>query len=364
MPPATLFRYITTQMILAVLVMFVVLTSLVIFVDLVESLRFVDKHQGGDLWFAVSLSLLRTPSVIQTMLPFVFLFGAIWLFHELNRRAELAVMRSAGLSVWRLLAPAALVAVLVGALVITVADPLSTHFLSQSEKMRDKLTGGTSSVVRIFGDGIWLRQRDANHVLLINAKSYDVARAALSHVVVWRLDENAAFVERIDAPEAVLSGRTIELKQARIKGAADRLDRRSPIYAVATELTPADLGERVESPETLSLWRLPKFIALAEVAGLPTTRYSIRLHDLCSTPLKLVAMVLIAAMFSLRPVRSGAVIQLFLLAVVAGFLLYMLSEISTALGESGTAPVTLAAWAPAVIATLAAVTGLLHLEEG
>jgi lipopolysaccharide export system permease protein len=75
-------------------------------------------------------------------------------------------------------------------------------------------------------------------------------------------------------------------------------------------------------------------------------------------------MILIAAMFSLRPVRSGGAAQLLLFAVVAGFLLYVLSEISTALGESGVVPVALAAWAPAVVATLAAVTGLLHLEEG
>lgn len=364
MPPATLFRYIAFRTIFAVAAIFAVLAALIILVDLVESLRFIDKFPGGDFGFAVAVTLLRAPSVVQTMLPFVFLFGSIWLFSELNRRAEIAVMRSAGLSVWRLLGPAAFVAVITGFLAITIVDPASTQFLAQSEKMKDSLRGAASSIVRVFGDGIWLRQRDAGNVLLINARGYDPDRAVLTRVVMWRLDQNSAFLERIDAPEAALSGRTIELYKARIKSPEDTLDHKTPIYAIPTNLTPADLRERVDAPETLSLWKLPRFMLLAEAAGLPTTRYNIRFHDLCSTPLKLLAMVLIAAMFSLRPVRSGGALKLLLFAVAAGFLLYVISELATALGESGIAPVALAAWAPAIAVTLAAITGLLHLEEG
>ena len=181
---------------------------------------------------------------------------------------------------------------------------------------------------------------------------------------MWRNDNESAFLERVDAPEAQVLGRTIEFRKARIKEAGERLDHRMPAYSIPTTLQLSDLKERLESPETLSLWRLPKFILLAEAAGVPTAPYNIRFHDLCSTPLKLLAMVLIAALFSLRPVRSGGGFHLFLIAVGAGFGLYIISEISTALAESGTAPIALAAWTPAIVAALIAVTGLLQFEDG
>lgn len=364
MPPITLFRYISLRTIFAVGALFTILLTLILLIDLIENLRFADKFPGAGFGFAISTTLLRAPSLAQAMLPFVFLFASIWLFTQLNRRAEIAVMRSAGLSVWRLIGPAAFVAAVVGFFVITIADPAASHMRAESERMKDAVRGKTSSLVRVFGDGIWLRQHDADSLLLINARSFDAERAALSEVVMWRLDRNSNFIERIDAPEAVLSGRTIELYKARIKGANDQLDHRTPVYAIPTSLTPADLGERIESPETLSIWRLPKFILLAEAAGLPTESYNIRFHDLCSTPLKLIAMVLIAAMFSLRPVRAGGGLKLFLYAIGAGFLLYIVSEISTALGESALAPIALAAWTPALVAALAAVSGLLYLEDG
>lgn len=362
MPPVTLFLYIAGRMIAALFGLLFALSAIVLLADLVENLRFAGKA-GADFGFALQLTLLRTPAIAQTLLPFIFLFAAIWMFRELNRRSELAVMRSAGLSVWRLVGPAAFLAALGGFLVIVAVDPLSARMMAASEKMKNDIRGKKSSVVQVFGDGIWLRQRDAVETLLINAASVD-ENGALRKVTIWRLSHDAAFEERVDAPVAQLAGRTIELKDARMNTAGSKVTQRTPLYAVPTALTLTALRENVPLPETMSIWDLPRYMILAESVGLPTTRYNIRFHDLCSTPLKLTAMVLIAALFSLGPVRTGGALRLLIAAVGSGFSLYILSELSTALGESGTVPEALAAWTPALVATIAAVSLLMRLEEG
>ncbi len=362
MPPITLFRYIIERTMIAVAALFAGLASMVLLVDLLENLRFAGKV-GQNFAYATELTLLRTPSMTQAMLPFVFLFGALWMFSQLNRRSELAVMRSAGLSIWRLIGPAAFLAAVTGFIAIVFIDPMSSRMMAYADKMKLETRGQRSSLVRVFGDGIWLRQRDADELLLINAGSFDAERGALERVTIWRLSSDAAFKERIDAPEATLSGRTIELKDARMKAVGDRFSQRTPLYSVPTKLTLADLRESVPSPESMSIWDLPRFILLAEAAGLPTIRYNIRFHDLCSTPLKLTAMVLIAAIFSLGPMRSGGTPRLILAAVGCGFLLYILSEVSTALGESGIAPAPLAAWTPALVASIVALSLLIRHEE-
>lgn len=363
-PPATLFRYMATRSLIAIGGLLLILVCLILLIDLIENLRFVGKTPGAGFGLALGLTLLRAPSLAQALFPFVFLFGSIWMFHQLNKRSELSVMRSAGLSVWRLLGPAALIAALTGLFIITIVDPVSSRMLSYAEALKLQKRGGESSLVKIFSDGIWLRQKSENAHVIINAETHDEDAGALNAVTVWRFTPDNRFVERIDARNAVLSDDTMQLNDALITAIDDNTPRRAPVYAIPTALTSADLGERVQSPETVSLWRLPKFVALAETAGLPTVRYQIRFHDLCSTPLKLMAMVLIAAAFSMRPVRLGGQLKLVLFSIGAGFALYMLSEISTALGESEIAPVALAAWAPALIASLIAISALLHVEEG
>ena len=362
MPPITLFRYMAGRMLTAVAGLFLALSAVVLLADLVENLRFAGKA-GGDFAFALQLTLLRTPAIAQTLLPFIFLFASIWMFTQLNRRSELAVMRSAGLSVWRLVGPAAFIAAVAGFFVIVAIDPLSARMMAFGETMKNEIRGKTSSVVRVFGDGIWLRQRDAQETLLINATSLDAVKGSLQNVTIWRLSADSAFEERIDAPEAQLSGRTIELKDARMKTAGSQVTQRTPLYSVPTALTLSALRENAPNPETMSIWDLPRFMVLAESVGLPTTRYNIRFHDLCSTPLKLTAMVLIAALFSLGPMRSGGALRLLIAAVGSGFALYILAELSTAMGESGTAPEALAAWTPAIIAAMVSVSLLTRLEE-
>ncbi len=364
MPPGTLFRYIAGRTLTAIGALFAILSALVLLVDFIENLRFASKVPDGGFAMAASMTFLRAPSLTQLLIPFVFLFASIWMFFQLNKRSEISVMRSAGLSVWRLLAPAALIAALSGVVIITTLDPLSSNLYAQAESLKQRKQDSEHNLVQIFGDGIWLRQRNADGQLIINASNYDDERAALERVTLWRFNTESELLERIDAAEAFLSGRTLELHDASLRSPESEQSTYTPIYAVRTSLSAANLRERVAPPETLSIWQLPRFILLAEAAGLPTVRYNMRFHDLCSTPLKLLAMVLIAAACSMRPVRSGGAMRLGIVSVGAGFALYILSEVSAAMGESGFAPEALAAWIPALVASLAAVTALLHYEDG
>ncbi len=118
------------------------------------------------------------------------------------------------------------------------------------------------------------------------------------------------------------------------------------------------------SPHAVSFWELPRFIKVAEAAGFSARAHRVRWHSLLSTPFMLAAMVFLAATFSLRLTRLGGVPQLAVAGILAGFLLYFLSDLSSALGLSGRLPPPLAAWVPTLVALLIGLTMLLHLEDG
>jgi lipopolysaccharide export system permease protein len=85
---------------------------------------------------------------------------------------------------------------------------------------------------------------------------------------------------------------------------------------------------------------------------------------LLARPFLLCAMVLVAATFSLRMQRRGGATLMIVGGVVAGFLLYFLSDIIFALGLSAKVPVTLAAWTPTGVSLIFGTSMLLHLEDG
>ena len=131
-----------------------------------------------------------------------------------------------------------------------------------------------------------------------------------------------------------------------------------------TQLTGAKILDSFASPATISFWSLPGFIELLEKAGFSAQRHRLQWHRLLAVPLLFAAMVLLSAGFSLRHSRRGHVGLIMVLGMLAGFLLYFLSNFVHALGLSGKIPVILAGWAPAGISLMLGTTMLLHLEDG
>ena len=83
------------------------------------------------------------------------------------------------------------------------------------------------------------------------------------------------------------------------------------------------------------------------------------------SPFLLCAMVLVAAVFSLRPNnRRGGIMFLIVGGISTGFVVYFLSQLVYAFGINGYIPVAMAVWTPALIVSMISVSVLLHLEDG
>ncbi|MEG0820055.1 MAG: LptF/LptG family permease, partial [Brevundimonas sp.] len=85
-------RYVLAQQLRALAVALAIISALVMLIDFVEVSR--GLNSSGELSSAriFGLVLLKSPSVIIQLLPFVFLFGTLAAFVGLNRRSELIAM--------------------------------------------------------------------------------------------------------------------------------------------------------------------------------------------------------------------------------------------------------------------------------
>ena len=135
-------------------------------------------------------------------------------------------------------------------------------------------------------------------------------------------------------------------------------------HRIATDLTVDNINDSFAPPETLSFWSMPRFIAVLEAAGFSALRHRIHWQSRLAQPLLLCAMVILAATFSLGHVRRGGTMLIASIGITAGFLLFFMSDVVRALGASGSVPVFLAAWSPAVISGLLGIAVLFHLEDG
>ena len=106
----------------AVLLVFAGIFALVTLVDYIELMRRTGDIPNVSAVLVAKTSFYRVPQVVERILPFCILIGAMSCYLNLSRGLELVVARSAGLSAWQFIAPALLVAKL--------AKPLAPVWLS------------------------------------------------------------------------------------------------------------------------------------------------------------------------------------------------------------------------------------------
>ena len=173
-------RYVLVQQLKSLGVALAVISALVMLIDFVEVSRGVGSAQDLSAVRIFGLVLLKSPSVIVQLMPFVFLFGTLSAFISLNRRSELIAMRAAGVSAWRFVLPAAGMAFVLGVLTVTVLGPMASAGDGLWQRERARISGTAPG-----GDpkeAIWLREGDDQRQMIIRAGQQDRANARLLNV--------------------------------------------------------------------------------------------------------------------------------------------------------------------------------------
>ena len=200
---------------------------------------------------------------------------------------------------------------------------------------------------------------------ILHAQSVSLKDDLLSaqDVSIFRLSGDDRLLIRVEAAGAVLTPGAWQLRGARTM-TPDHMPEQVGNMRIATDLTVGRVQDSFASPDTLSVWALPDFIALLERSGFSAIRHRLHFQTLLALPLLAGTMALVSAGFSMRQTRRGGVAKMIASGVAAGFMLFVVSKVTEEFGQSGALPAVLAAWAPAMAGLLLAVSLLLHLEDG
>lgn len=358
----TLFRYISLMFSRNILMMLAIILGLVFIIDALELMR--RGANQGDVPFTAILGMagLKLADIGQRIIPFSVMFAGIYTCWRLNKTSELVVIRAAGLSAWQFLGPMLAAAFAFGILATTILNPLSAGMIAKYNRLESIYLNKSDNIVTIARTGIWLKQPAEGGYALFHAGSFDQRDWRFSRIIIFFFDQNDGFIKRIDADSADLKDGYWQIYNAVTNepGAMIVEDRQR----LPTNLTASKLQESFSNPDTVSFWKMNDYLRVMAQAGFPTSALEIHFQSLLARPLMLVAMVLLAAAFSLRPSRFGGQGLLIALGVGAGFFIFFMESMLHAFGISEKIPAVLAAWTPALVSLLLGATALLHLEDG
>ena len=262
---------------------------------------------------------------------------------------------------------------MIGVVNVTLVNPFSSKMYEIYENLNFRFKVRDMNTVLFSDKGLWTRESLENgNIMVIQAKalfknqtSKNTNNLLLQEVSVMELDPSSRITKSTEAFVAILNDKhELTLKDVQIFELGKNVQQAGSI-TYHTQLTPNRIKETFANPEAISFWNLPGTIDFYRRSGFTVVKHHMHYLSLIASPFLLMAMVLVAAIFALRPNnRRGGVLYLIISGIITGFVVYFMSQVIYAFGLSGYLPEIMAVWAPTLITASLSITILIQQEEG
>jgi lipopolysaccharide export system permease protein len=257
---------------------------------------------------------------------------------------------------------------LVGAINVAFVNPISARLYELHETIKYRFATRNPQAMLFSSKGLWIREAAQDgKVLVIQAKGLRQEaheKLSMRDISILEMDRNSQILRRVEALVGELKGHVFKLRGVKVFESGQKTTDLDEI-SYNTTIDLQRIRENFIDPDAISVWDLPDTIHFYESSGFSAVRHKMRYLSLLVSPFLLVAMVLIASLFALKPnMRQGGVIFMIVAGIVTGFVVYFTSQLVYAFGINGYIPVWFAVWSPSLVVMLLAVTAMIHREEG
>lgn len=330
--------------------------GLIVLAEALDTWRFNNVAESFGMPWAIVMVLASGARWTIKTLPVTVLLGAIIGFIDLKARHELTVIKSSGMSIWRIVRAPTIALLLVSLGISMFAETQTTSLIRQLAPMPP----GEATLLTPPGE-VWLEQRaDGAHYVMV-AEGMEAGGSRLRDVVVFPIGGAAG--ERIEGQLAMLEGGRWLMPQA-VVHRTDSPPETVTDFSLPTTSTAAEISLKLTSIEDVTFFELAALIeagiADAGVRAAAMTRFI----KLLSMPLLLMGSLFIAFAFTAGYRRSSNYGPAVLYGVVLGFVVFVITEMADRAGSTGVLDPTFAAVGPAFVAIVIGVTVLLHKEDG
>ncbi len=365
-PNSILGSYLIKQTLLSFFCVLGVVCAIIMMFDTIEILRRTSGRYEVSVFFLVQYVIAKLPETVDKIIPFIVMISTMITFWRISKSNEFVIIRAAGVSIWGVLTPVLLSVFFIGVFWITMINPFSAKMFELKETLSYRLSTNNPNAFLFSNKGLWIREgKEEDIVAIINANRLNLKDDILwlHDVSVIEVDKDTQVKRRIEAFVGTLENGNLNLRDVRIYKAGQKAEIINN-FIYPTEMNIQRIKDNFVEPEAISFWNLPDTINFYEMSGFSVLRYEMRYLSLIALPFLLMAMVLVAGIFSLKASqRQGGVLWMIIFGIATGFTVYFSSQVVSAFGINAYIPVWFAVWAPAIVVASISISVYLHKEE-
>lgn len=358
--PNTLDRYISrefTRFFALILMALVTVYVLGLLIDVIAD-AFENRIQGK---VVLAYLAFEQPQILFHMLPLSTLTATLVCFAILTKTSELVAAKAGGISLYRLSVPLMLMGVGASAGCFALQEYLLPYSNRRAAELRDEIKQSPVQTYNVMNRK-WMMGENQE---LYNYAYYDPNTRKFSGLEVYEYDiAPFTLTERTYAQEATWEsdiGAWVFTEGWRRDFAKSRQFERFDALPVYEMESPSYFVKEQKRSDQMTYLELTRYVEDLKQAGYDVVPLEVARHAKFSFPLAAMVTVLIGIPFSFTPGKKGAIYGLGI-AVAIGLTYYVTTRIFTFMGETAMLPPIIAAWAPNVLFSIAALYGLFNVR--
>lgn len=356
-------RYILKDIIGIFLGTVVTFAFLFILIDTFANLEdFIEKKVPMDVIVQYYISFL--PVVAVNTSTMACLIAVLFTYSQLNSNNEIVAARASGLNFWQITRPALIFALIVSAFVFLVNERFVPQSSLINEQIRDsqiKITAAQKGKGRPLIHNLTFYGMK-NRLFFVDV--FDPNTNEISGVTIIGHDKNQNLIEKILAAKGKWTGIAWKFLRCQITEYNSKLPNVPGEIRVYDEKlmdireTPEDFMKQRLNITAMNLKQLRDYIKRFSGSGATktVTNLQVDFHQKIAFPLRAFIIVLAGLPFVLIAAskRKTAALASIAVALIIGFLYYVLDAVGLALGKGGGLPPMASAWlAPGIFLTAA-----------
>ena len=167
----------------------VTLFSLTLFIQIINIIEVsrILKSDNFDFFSILYLSLLKIPSSVNQIIPFVIIISTAFFYRYLISNNEFISLRNVGYSIIDIFKPVGFAITLIGLFFLIIMNPLSAYYDKKFEIETSKDLSSLYSI-KIKNDKIWIKNLQENKTNYIKFSNFDLKNMTAEKITVIEID--------------------------------------------------------------------------------------------------------------------------------------------------------------------------------
>jgi len=361
-------RYLIRQFGFALIFSLIAFWVIFLVVDLVEHLdKFIDKQAA--FFVVVKYYFYYTPYILVLSLPVAMLLSSLFSLGQLAKHNELTAMKSAGISLYRILLPLFILAFVMSLFVMGFGEILVPITYQKMMEVKTVEIEKGKRETNIILNNVFVQEEDGR---IFHLATYDTKEKIGTGALVQRFEENRLKeeirakkvrwenngwlfedgVERIFSDSLAEPGHSEDLGKAKLDSLppnpTEEYQAFDKLFRLDLKIKPEALAKRQKKPDEMGYFELADYVKIKKRSGQVVAKETTDLHLKIAFPFVNFIIVLFGAPLAANPKRSGLAIG-FAISLFISFVYYTLIRMGQSFGYSEKLPPLLAVWAANIL---------------